>query len=282
MASIHPQDILAFCRQHSHDDNAWSPLTDNPIPRYASTSLGESTTTDGSTDEAAEYTTAPSSVSQSRYSQQTLYSMDPSSVFDRGTESVHSYSVSSAPSRRPRRPAFDEQFAVAAPPPPPPRLWCEFRDLQSCPFESDDFDEWVLHHYSGHLGSRLPTRSICWFCDYPFDVEAPASAAQRRHIFDRRMQHVASHIYDDEGLGIERMRPDFHMIQHIHRLGQLDAATYAKAMDYSELPDELRPPPEEPDYRSAGVAYDARPRVYDQAREDRRRRKEKEGKKRRR
>ncbi|KAK4443321.1 hypothetical protein QBC34DRAFT_212214 [Podospora aff. communis PSN243] len=61
-----------------------------------------------------------------------------------------------------------------------------------------------------------------------------------REVFEQRMQHIRQHILND-WQSSETQRPDFYMIQHLHKLGRLDHSGYQYAMSYSELPATVRP-----------------------------------------
>ncbi|KAL8397750.1 hypothetical protein RB594_004452 [Gaeumannomyces avenae] len=171
-------------------------------------------------------------------------------------------------------------------------LACEFRDLLGCAwsFGVRDVDDWIAH-VASHLGGRFPAKSLCWFCnDVVFDTgdsSSSSSSNKRRARFEERLRHVAAH-HARDGCAYAHMRPDFYIVRHLREHAIIDADTYARCMRYTELPDELRR------MRLAGADKpDSSPRtsapkrgdrggglVFDQAREDRLRRKEeREGKK---
>ncbi|KAL8336342.1 hypothetical protein RB601_000249 [Gaeumannomyces tritici] len=172
-------------------------------------------------------------------------------------------------------------------------LACEFRDLLGCAwtFGAREVDGWVAH-VASHLGGRFPAKSLCWFCnDVVFDTGDSSSSSdnkKRQARFEERLRHVAAHQARD-GCAYAHMRPDFYLVRHLREHAIIDADTYARCMRYTELPDELRrmrlagadKPASSPRASSAPKRGDrGGGLVFDQAREDRLRRKEeREGKK---
>ncbi|KAL8366029.1 hypothetical protein RB595_004693 [Gaeumannomyces hyphopodioides] len=162
-------------------------------------------------------------------------------------------------------------------------LVCEFRDLLGCgwTYGARDVDDWVAH-VAGHLGGRFPAKSVCWFCnDVVFDTGDTGSSSKRRARFEERLRHVAGHQLRD-GYAYVHMRPDFFLIRHLGEHGIIDADTYARCMGYTELPEELRrmrlagadKPASSPRSSTGARKADRGGLVFDQAREDRLRRKE--------
>lgn len=164
-------------------------------------------------------------------------------------------------------------------------LVCEFCDLLGCArtFGARDVEGWVAH-VAGHLGGRFPAKSLCWFCnDVVFNAgdagDAGRSSSRRRTRFEERLRHVAGHQLRD-GYTYEHMRPDFFLIRHLREHAIIDDDTFARCMGYTELPDELRrmrqagadKPASSP--RTSTRKTDRGGLVFDQAREDRLRRKE--------
>ncbi|KLU89662.1 hypothetical protein MAPG_08633 [Magnaporthiopsis poae ATCC 64411] len=148
-------------------------------------------------------------------------------------------------------------------------LVCEFRDLLGCAWS-----------FGAHEQIVVITPALCH--------EGPN---KRRLQFERRLRHVADHVvgYPRDGYGgyaaytYTHMRPDFYVIRHLHHHGIINRATYEQCMQYTELPESLRR------MRQAGadkpgaslrVGGGVRSKtdrgvvVFDQAREDRLRRKE--------
>ena len=130
-------------------------------------------------------------------------------------------------------------------------LWCEFSGLLDCTatFPGDNEADWIQHHVD-HFRGKYPSRLVCWFCDDhpPFKVSAGAKVSRddREANFYLRMGHIKEHIYGDY-LTRDDMRPDFHMIRHMYKHGQLGESRFQVAMSYTELPRSLQLPPEEDD-----------------------------------
>ncbi|KAK3946398.1 hypothetical protein QBC46DRAFT_5262 [Diplogelasinospora grovesii] len=193
-------------------------------------------------------------------------STDASSVFSRrpagrrGNDDRSSVGTSSAPPRQAPHRSFVQQFAHQFVPPTAPALtiagpsataavptatgsfvlWCEFCALQNCnaTFRGDDEESWIAHH-EWHVGDRYPKELMCWFCDHiPFVAR---HNNERRDNFRLRMQHIRTHIFYDYQTR-DDMRPDFHMIEHLHKNRLIDDGLYRHAMRYDELPPELRLP----------------------------------------
>ena len=120
-------------------------------------------------------------------------------------------------------------------------LWCEFRDLKGCDatFRGDDEAAWIRHH-AQHLKDRFPSELVCWFCDdHPHFIAG--RTAERRSNFEDRMQHIREHIYSDY-MRENAMRPDFYLLNHMYKHGQLNQEMYEYAMAYTEVPEVLRLP----------------------------------------
>lgn len=179
-------------------------------------------------------------------------------------------------------------------------LVCEFRDLLGCPwsFGAHEVDGWVAH-VASHLGGRFPAKSLCWFCDDGvFDSGENKSSSsssntksnKRRLQFERRLRHVADHVVGDGyyTYTYTHMRPDFYVIRHLHHHGIIDGATFEQCMQYTELPESLRrmrlAGADKPGASVPRVSGGVRNKtggqvVFDQAREDRLRKKEEKEKK---
>ncbi|KAK3387216.1 hypothetical protein B0H63DRAFT_153182 [Podospora didyma] len=124
-------------------------------------------------------------------------------------------------------------------------LWCEFCELKNCAqtFRGDDEAGWIAHH-ADHMGDNFPEQLMCWFCDHvPFVADRPT---ERRANFDLRMQHIRAHVFD-EYQAAQQMRPDFFVVEHLHKHGRLDEDTFMHAMGYNELPEALRLPDSDPE-----------------------------------
>jgi hypothetical protein len=209
----------------SYDTEAWSPL--NPAaPRHVNTDpqsvASESTPT---WDEETNYTYVSQS-SRTRTARS-------ASIFSRySTADQSSVAQSEAPASQwdGYEVAGGEEFV----------LWCEFHQLNGChaTFRGDNEAAWIQHHID-HLGGRVPSSLVCWFCNEP-----PFVAKQRedrRANFVDRMQHIRQHISVNWTITSEDMRPDFFMVKKMYRIGQIDRSTYERAMAYNEMPENLRP-----------------------------------------
>jgi hypothetical protein len=165
---------------------------------------------------------------------------------------------SSAPSVGVPQMTFTQQFAN--PTVPAARqdrqiLWCEFCELKGCnaTFLLDDEAAWIQHH-AQHLQDRFPRRLMCWFCDHvPFVAAHPS---HRSHNFVLRMQHIREHIFSDDRLTSEDMRPDFHIVKHLYEHGLLDDAMFKHAMAYDETPEVYRLSDDGPTSRAMGQFHD--------------------------
>ncbi|KAI0378307.1 hypothetical protein F5Y04DRAFT_153172 [Hypomontagnella monticulosa] len=116
-------------------------------------------------------------------------------------------------------------------------LPCEFVGLAGCDltFHLDDTDSWIEHIYTEHLREKLPSKSICWFCDnFVFDSKAHEFQNDRPFAFHCRMHHIREHIMD--GKTVQDMRADFHMIQHLRRHGLITEEMYQIAIKWTDLP----------------------------------------------
>jgi len=133
-------------------------------------------------------------------------------------------------------------------------LWCEFHQLKGCNawFRGNDETAWIQHHIN-HLKGQFPKELVCWFCDEVPRFVATRDA-ERETNFWYRMQHIRQHIYDHAPL--DGMRPDFYMVEHMHKIRRIDERTYKDAVAYSELPERWRTPEWGDDSRtSSGAAY---------------------------
>lgn len=184
----------------------------------------------------------------SYYTTASTYTTSPS-VFSR-SGAASSVGRHTAPSfRRTPRPAGTEHFgdnlSVV--------LWCEFSALMGCDatFRLDDEATWIQHH-AQHLKERFPSEVICWFCDdHPHFIAG--RTAERRSNFEERMEHIREHIFGDYKTPDE-MRPDFYLLSHMYKHGQLDQGTYEYVMKYTEVPEVLRLPADDETPRSSQQA----------------------------
>ncbi|XXG97024.1 Serine/threonine protein kinase [Hypoxylon texense] len=114
-------------------------------------------------------------------------------------------------------------------------LPCELVGLGSCDiaFNYDRAEEWI-DHIIRHLRDKLPLKGACWFCD-DFLFDAKATAQGDRHMnFQYRMEHIRGHIAD--GKTANDIRPDYHMIEHLHKNGVISETSYNQAKEWSEMP----------------------------------------------
>lgn len=223
------------------------------------------------------------------------------------------YSQSTAPSHRevdPEQQADDLAVEEAT---RGPLLVCEFRDLCGCPeiFNSNETEAWIEHIGGHHLGYKFPAKSVCWFCDdQVFDSEVvdrkgkrtkKASSGEdkadkrerRAHAFRQRLEHVAWHIVDQRHYKYLHMRPDFRLMKHMRKHGLLDDETYNFAIAFEDARRPLSSPKPEKQRRIKTNPPDWEPPhkilererksqiIYDQPKEDRQLKKEKDSKKKR-
>ncbi|KAK4181118.1 hypothetical protein QBC36DRAFT_129141 [Triangularia setosa] len=210
-------------------------------PRFAG-SINSSSLLDGSESEdpyfdTQSYTTTPSVASRS-----TMQSSR-SSVFSNQTRWGYQSSMGHT-SIASGRHTFAGQHApplVAAPSPHHGGdLWCEFSELKNCPatFRLDDEAGWIDHHV-GHLREKFPFQSNCWFCDdFRFVAESPDELYAK---FYERMQHISSHISFNRMTSYD-VRPDFHLVEHMHQHRLIPEQTYRIAMQFDELPPKYQIP----------------------------------------
>ncbi|TLS28971.1 hypothetical protein PpBr36_01805 [Pyricularia pennisetigena] len=200
-----------------------------------------------------------------------------------------------------------------------PLLVCEFRDLCNCRevFDRDETEAWIQHISGDHLGYNCPAKSVCWFCDRRVfngdvdrkgrriktttttttttgegDGEDNERRERRAYAFRQRLEHVAWHITEEGRFRYYNMRPDFSLMKHMHKHGMLDDETYDFATAYRELPP---PPPSHkpkkqkeiktnpPDWEQPHKILERERKsqiIYDQSKEDRQRKKEKDAKRR--
>ena len=154
---------------------------------------------------------------------------------------------------------------------------CSFMDCQ-IRFPPEYHQEWIAHGVSHFVLSPLPRKLICTFCPEEFDS---GSHGDRMSNYTRRMSHIGQHFYDNRNLGSSlatHPRPDFHLIEHFRRIGVLDEERYTDIIQYTERPtcEGLRRPgfvtPEQRE-RQAREERESRGH-YDQAKEDRQRKRE--------
>ncbi|KAK3683644.1 hypothetical protein B0T22DRAFT_255561 [Podospora appendiculata] len=314
-SSFNPEEVFSFLRDHGRPEEPYNATQayayaysaadayGNSAPRWADEydtgsldtpmmdmdqgSLSNYTTTTTTTTTNTNTTTTTAPLRRSRPLRTST--MRAPSIFSstsrshphpRGS-SASSVATSSVPPRNPPQPLY---FAAQHPPPslaaaapaPNAHLWCEFSALQNCPvtFRLDDTAAWIQHHARHHLRDTFPATLTCWFCDHvPFTA---AHQADRRANFETRMEHIRAHIFGDY-LGVDHMRPDFNVIEHMGRRRLIDQATYDLAMSYDELPAPLRLPGAGAEWAAAAAApaVQAGPErgmQYDLEREERRRR----------
>ncbi|KAI0181338.1 hypothetical protein GGR52DRAFT_567568 [Hypoxylon sp. FL1284] len=115
-------------------------------------------------------------------------------------------------------------------------LPCEFVGLSSCDetFGFDEADMWIEHIVTSHLRNKLPSKGLCWYCDdYQFTAKDTAQG-DRRMNFEYRMEHIRQHIAD--GFTANNIRPDFHMIEHLHSHRLISDTVYNWAKQWTEVP----------------------------------------------
>ncbi|KAI4859530.1 hypothetical protein F4820DRAFT_158937 [Hypoxylon rubiginosum] len=115
-------------------------------------------------------------------------------------------------------------------------LPCEFVGIDNCDvaFNFDRTEEWIEHIITRHLHDRLPSKAVCWYCDdYHFDAKTTAQG-DRRMNFQYRMEHIRGHIAD--GKTANDIRPDFHMLEHLHAHRLISDRRYNDVRQWCELP----------------------------------------------
>ncbi|KAI1637068.1 hypothetical protein F4809DRAFT_640826 [Biscogniauxia mediterranea] len=121
-------------------------------------------------------------------------------------------------------------------------LPCEFVGLSSCNamFQLHDVHAWI-EHIIGHLDRKLPEKVNCWYCDgHVFEAQ---SREYRRANFEDRMQHIRDHIITEHRTAHD-IRPDYHMLDHLHRHRLIPEDQYRMARNWFEAPrcDGIQPP----------------------------------------
>ncbi|KAF4450194.1 hypothetical protein F53441_6628 [Fusarium austroafricanum] len=108
-----------------------------------------------------------------------------------------------------------EQTRVA-----PAPLVCEFIGFSNCDkaFNSGDEAGWIAHIAKDHLIYRASSHSQT-------DTEA---------CYRKRMHHIAKHLRN--GLSGSQMRPDFFLLDHLHKYRLIDDEMFCKAQAYHEAP----------------------------------------------
>ncbi|KAK3985569.1 hypothetical protein QBC44DRAFT_154759 [Cladorrhinum sp. PSN332] len=213
--------------------------TFNTSPAYSAHGRTEDYRTARSFQPASSYSSVTEDFDDTQ-SESTMRSSNASTVFT--YKSRHS-AASTAPSRRSNAQTFT-QFANQAPAQPPAPnqfLWCEFSVLLDCQtlFRLDDEANWIQHHLD-HLQNNCPNQSMCWFCD---DLRIRADRSDDAYVkFWQRMEHIRGHIMQDPELTVDVMRPDFNLVNHIHRTGLLPDPMYQHAITYDELPEAFQLP----------------------------------------
>lgn len=265
-SSADPDDILKFLQPYTASNSAWTAANVEDTASIADYRYAESLNT------ASDAGWAPS-VAASYYTTTSSSTMrTKSSTFDSVPRSVSSNTT--APS------LVQAQAMVGVNPAPVAStgaghgerfaLWCEFRDILGCyaEFSGDNEYLWIQHHV-GHIGEEFPPELVCWFCDdHPFKAK---HSAERRAMFDLRMEHICEHIRSDY-FTVDDMRPDFRLFEYMYRHGSLDKQTFEGLGAYSELPVQYHLPSDVYEYPSYAQADSGQ--VYNQAQEDRRWRKE--------
>jgi len=112
-------------------------------------------------------------------------------------------------------------------------LPCEF-EHRGCPvwFHGLEVKLWLAHSYSHFQPYLPPTTSVCIFCDSSF--ESPSKSMKDLNTtWQTRMMHISAHYQTLEPLAT---RPDFHVIDHLWKIGKLTKEEYDFANTYSERP----------------------------------------------
>ncbi|KAK5661447.1 hypothetical protein OQA88_11348 [Cercophora sp. LCS_1] len=264
-ADVDPDAILQFIEPFSNlnGPRVW-PATATAYTPQASAYAASSTTGDdwSSSASSSHYTMTSGSTA---CAQSSTFSTTP-------RRAASSISKSSAPSRGTSRgvamganPRHDGSY----------ELWCEFRDVEDCNarFRGDDEVGWIQHHITEHLNGTFPSKLVCWFCDEHISFDA-GYFHDLQGMFELRMGHIREHIRGDY-FGVNSMRPDFHVLEHLHNLGRIDRETFDGLRGYTELPAEYQLPDDYVEPSTYQAARGAQAYCYDQAREDRHRRRQK-------
>ncbi|KAI1083931.1 hypothetical protein F5B20DRAFT_359193 [Whalleya microplaca] len=109
-----------------------------------------------------------------------------------------------------------------------PTLPCEFVGMAYCEetFHPEDTEAWIEHIATVHLLNKLPSKAVCWFCDeFTFNSRDEQVQGDRRQNFHNRMYHIRNHIVYD-GKTVHDIRPDFYMLEHLHKYGLISEQMY--------------------------------------------------------
>ncbi|KAI0906723.1 hypothetical protein F4823DRAFT_58095 [Ustulina deusta] len=116
-------------------------------------------------------------------------------------------------------------------------LPCEFAWYSNCDlvFALNDVENWVKHIIADHLGEKLPTKCICWFCDdKSFDCK---ETRDRRANFSYRMYHIRDHFLC--GKTLHDVRPDHYITKHIQDHGLISEDMPNAVRRYLEEPPDI-------------------------------------------
>ncbi|KAI0011691.1 hypothetical protein F4779DRAFT_615305 [Xylariaceae sp. FL0662B] len=117
-----------------------------------------------------------------------------------------------------------------------PVLPCEFAGLAPCEetYHPEEIELWIEHIITVHLQDKLPVKAICWFCDeWTFDSRSREVDDDRRLNFYNRMYHIREHIVG-EGKTEHDIRPDFYMVEHLHRYQLISEKNYLRFKRWRE------------------------------------------------
>ncbi|KAI0129859.1 hypothetical protein BJ170DRAFT_290561 [Xylariales sp. AK1849] len=104
---------------------------------------------------------------------------------------------------------------------------CEFVGLSGCDatFHPNRTDQWVEHVRTSHLDCRVPSKSICWFCDEsPFGADKRWRQDDPRRHFDDRLDHISSHLSESHH-AVHAIRPN-----NIFSLNRVPKRRYSRLM----------------------------------------------------
>ena len=180
-------------------------------------------------------------------------------------------SATTIPRCTPGQRHFAEQFSARTR--PSRALPCEFNELVGCgmTFHADETFEWI-EHTSAHLNFIFPWEASCWFCD-DFHFHSDDTGGCASDNFHIRMLHIRDHIANGDYVGHQRRR-DYFLLRHLNENHLIPPQVARRELSTFEGPRV----PNESDASRRDTPLRAEPwhsgEAYDQAAEDRRRRRE--------
>lgn len=163
----------------------------------------------------------------------TSASTSPSMTFDVGSCSSSNFSGRSYPDSNP---TTAPSIGTVMPGNGDYILPCEFIGYGSCneQFYPVEVDRWMDHIMVDHLQNDLPSKSNCWFCD-SISFDARRNHTDKATSFRNRLEHICTHIRDD-GRGVDDIRADFHLLEHLWKRRLISRNVYEVARGWREGP----------------------------------------------